>query len=279
MWFLPFLMIVTIPAAVAFRFGLRHPGSAAKIALISATIGTLWMYWPRRVCLNHVDAREMFFLHAWKALPSVFCGFAVALLISRIPKNENVLSTLAVVGFFLTWATIGNQVMYGYNLLDRTLSGLGWFLLAFAPIHGKLIQWLGKLGRHSFGMYRAHALFVEGMQYALHRMGLKVSPMMDLAVFCDRDHSFDNPLPDCQSPLDDRNADGRATKEASKTQKPCKISLQAASGSSGRLRRKVNHGSTFSSTAFSRQLRSLRHQTEIRSLRVSAPQIRQSAAR
>jgi len=183
LWFLPFLLLVTIPIAPLYRVTLAFPKIGSIVVLLTAALGTIWAFWPRPDWLNHVQDSDLFFFVAWKAGPSVFCGFAMAHFLSRMSKEALTMSGLAGIGFFLTLASLGNQVVLGYSRFDRTLSGLGWFLLTFAPLRSKIILVLGRFGRHSYGIYLSHALFVEGFQMMFHRKGWQVSPQLDLAVF------------------------------------------------------------------------------------------------
>lgn len=183
LWFLPFLVIITIPAALLYRVTLVRPRCGVYVALVSAAIGTMLGFWPRPVWLDYSAPMDGFYLNAWKALPSAFCGFAMVHFVSGMPRDRNTLSGIAAIGFFLTWATIGNQIVNGYNRLDRTLSGVGWFLMCFAPLHGRAFQLVGRFGRHSYGIFLAHPLFVEGLQTAANIYGIRVSAMRDIAVF------------------------------------------------------------------------------------------------
>jgi surface polysaccharide O-acyltransferase-like enzyme len=183
LWFLPYLCIITVPAAIAYRVTIAFPRYAPAVALGSAAIGTVWAFWPRPDWLNYLPDHELFCLLAWKATPSAFCGFAMAHFVSRMPRNPQTMSGLAAIGFFLTWATIGNQIIYGYNRLDRTLSGIGWFLMAFAPFSGRIFKWFGTLGKHSYGIYLGHVLFVEGLQTIADLAHLPNTPILDIAVF------------------------------------------------------------------------------------------------
>jgi surface polysaccharide O-acyltransferase-like enzyme len=85
-------------------------------------------------------------------------------------------------GILMTFMMVADQIISGYSRVDRTLSGLGWLIAALASWRGAWVGWLARLGKHSFGIYLSHALFIEGIQAAAHASGYGVSLGLDLVA-------------------------------------------------------------------------------------------------
>jgi hypothetical protein len=75
---------------------------------------------------------------------------------------------------------VGNQIVSGYNRVDRTLSGFGWLFVSLADWRGRWVHFLARFGRLAYGVYLSHVLFVEGIQAVAHARGYGSSIGLDL---------------------------------------------------------------------------------------------------
>lgn len=185
LWFLPFLMLVTACTAVLHRTCARRAGSWWTVVVGCALAGVVLSLVPRPwfILDPFADAAGYFVLLAWRATPSVCLAVALGWALSRYPLPKRAMPLLAGLGALLTLVMLGLQISRGYSRFDRTLSGLGWMLVALAPWRGAIVSKTASLGRLSYGMYLSHALFVEGTQTAFRVLGFAPSVAIDLTVF------------------------------------------------------------------------------------------------
>jgi peptidoglycan/LPS O-acetylase OafA/YrhL len=183
LWFLPMLMIVTIFIGVLSRFCSQYPRVRWTIIVISALVGTVLAIVPRPDWLNHVtNAEGAFYYNCWKTLPSVFLGLALAWWMAWQPRELLINPAIGFAGFLMTVMMVGNQIFSGYSRVDRTLSGLGWLIAALADWRGAWVGWLARVGKHAYGIYLSHILFVEGFQAVMHHRGYGASVALDLTT-------------------------------------------------------------------------------------------------
>jgi len=183
LWFLPLLMVVTVLAATLNRVCADRPLARTRLIYISAILGTALAVVPRPDWLNYATSLEGYFFHqCWRALPSVFLGLSLAWWLAFVRRGALFTPAMGFAGLLLTTAMISNQIIYGYSRLDRTLSGLGWLMVALAAWNAPWVPMLARLGRYSYGIYLIHVLIIEGLQAVLHHAGFAVSVPLDLCI-------------------------------------------------------------------------------------------------
>lgn len=180
LWFLPYLIIASLLSAFAARFSNTRPALRITIITICALVGGVLAVVPRPDWLNHISGEEgYFFFQCWKALPSAFLGLALAWILSNADDDSLITPIVGLAGALLTIGTVTDQLIHGYSRLERTLSGLGWLLAALATWRGPWVQWMARGGRHAYGIYLTHVLFIEAVQAIAHRAGLGSSIGLD----------------------------------------------------------------------------------------------------
>ncbi len=183
LWFLPMLMIVTIFTGILSRFFSPYPRLRWSIIVLSALMGTVLAIVPRPDWLNHVaNAEGAFYYNCWKTLPSIFLGLSLAWWMAWQPRELLINPAIGFAGVLMTVMMIGNQIFSGYSRVDRTLSGLGWLIAALADWRGAWVRWLARYGKHAYGIYLSHVLFIEGFQAVMHHRGYGSSVALDLAT-------------------------------------------------------------------------------------------------
>jgi peptidoglycan/LPS O-acetylase OafA/YrhL len=181
LWFLPMLMIVTIAAAILNRGCARRPRLRNLVIIVSAIIGTYMSVCPRPDWLNYVPDNEgYFFLQSWKALPSVFLGLSLAWWLALGRDGALFSPAVGFAGILLTCAMVSNQTLYGYSRVERTMSGMGWLMVALTAWWAPWVSVLARLGRHAYGIYLVHVLVIETIQAIAHHAGYGSSIQLDL---------------------------------------------------------------------------------------------------
>lgn len=185
LWFLPLLVVVTIVTGILCRGCARRPRLRWFVIVACSLIGTILAIVPRPDWLNYVRGEEGYlFIQSWKTLPSVFLGLALAWWMAWQPHKLLINPAIGFAGLLMTIMMIGNQVVSGYSRMDRTLSGLGWLIVALADWRGAWVSILARFGKRAFGMYLSHVLFIEGIQAVAHSRGYGVSVGLDLLSIC-----------------------------------------------------------------------------------------------
>lgn len=184
LWFLPYLMIVTIVGAILVR-GL-HDRKALRIPTIILLLATgaaacLWKE-PTWVAKRVEDID--FWKYAFRALPTVFFSIALALGTASDGKLPKSTAPIATGGAFLFILALLLQISEGPLKVLRTCAGLGVLLVALYPIHAPLTERLGRLGRYSYGIYLSHLLFIRIVAMWTARWDIPSSLTLDLFTFC-----------------------------------------------------------------------------------------------
>ena len=172
--------MANILAAAIIKPSLRRPNVRSAMLALFAVAGLVLALVKRPDWLNYVGEDGYWFLQSWKALPSLCLGIALALWLVDRPLDKLGTPLIGAAGLALTAVTLGEQWVNGYSRSLRTLSGFGWLLIALAPWRARILPVLARLGRHSYGIYLVHVLFVQGAQAIIHRAGQPVSPSMDI---------------------------------------------------------------------------------------------------
>jgi peptidoglycan/LPS O-acetylase OafA/YrhL len=184
LWFLPVLMIVTILAAVLNRFCTTYPNARMPLIYTCAIAGTVLAVVPRPDWMNYIngDAEGIFFYGIWRSLPAICLGLSLAWWLAFVRRGALFSTSVGFAGLLLTAAMVANQILYGYTRLDRTLSGLGWLMVALTAWNAPWVPMLARLGRYSYGIYLVHVLILEALQAIFHHAGYGVSVQLDLFI-------------------------------------------------------------------------------------------------
>ena len=196
LWFLPFIIVATTAAFSISRAARLMPAGRPFVAVLAVVAGI--------VAVNvsapaWVQADYMARL-SYEVLPVCFWGIALAVIsmseppgapgretenaAAREPGAPHLMRTLlAVTGAFafLAWLFLGWSM--GRSTLWENLAGLGLMLLSLNQVSTRPVGLLAIAGSYAFGIYLAHALFVEGLQHILPKFGLRESGFRDLLIF------------------------------------------------------------------------------------------------
>jgi surface polysaccharide O-acyltransferase-like enzyme len=181
LWFLPMLMIVTVAAAILNHACVRRPRLRNLVIIGSAIVGTYLSVCPRPDWLNYAfDNEGYFFSQCWRALPSVFLGLAMAWWLALTRDGSLFTPAVGFAGILVTCAMVSDQTLHGYSRLERTMSGMGWLMVALTAWSAPWVPVLARLGRHAYGIYLVHVLVIETIQAIAHHAGYGSSVELDV---------------------------------------------------------------------------------------------------
>ena len=175
LWFLPFIIVATTAAFAMAKLVERIPASRLPLAGLMTAAGiAAASYTPGWVAALGYSPGL-----AYNAFPACAWGITLALLDTHGP----VPSTAALAGALGLAAWLVFSLFYGRVLLLEDVAGLGLLLLALNRVSDLPAPGLAVLGSMSFGLYLAHALFVEGLQHLLPKMGFGTGLLNELMIW------------------------------------------------------------------------------------------------
>ena len=196
LWFLPFIVVATSAAFAVAKGARSWPTIRLPAAVLLAVGGILIGMLPTP---GWVQAAGYAPWLSYDAFPGCLWGIAFGLFTDQAsappPRQPQTIDGIAAIQQppFLTVMTVVGAtgigawlffgLPFGRSLLLENAAGFGLFLLALSRVTVKPAPLLAALGSISFGIYLAHALFVDGMQHLLPRLGMEPSGSRDAMVW------------------------------------------------------------------------------------------------
>ena len=183
LWFLPFLMIVTIAGAVIVRAVEHRSRARAAATLILLALGGAACFAQEPAWIGRRSDDLYFWRFAFRALPTVFWSIALALLTVFNGKLPRSTPMIAVGGALLFASALILEGLLTPLPVLRSMAGLGCLLVALLPFTSPLLARLGKLGPHSYGIYLSHIAFLRVITLLTERLHTPTSLKLDIASF------------------------------------------------------------------------------------------------
>jgi peptidoglycan/LPS O-acetylase OafA/YrhL len=185
LWFLPFLMVVTIIGACLVR-GLQSRPWARKIViglLVACGAGLMMMPEPAWVSTRELAGDMEFWRFAFRAAPTSCLALALALCTAingRLPRTTPI---LAAGGAFLLISALLTEGALDASKILRALAGFGCLLVALLPVGMPLIERIGRYGRYSYGVYLSHVVFLRLVVLWIEHHHVAPSLLVDVLSF------------------------------------------------------------------------------------------------
>jgi peptidoglycan/LPS O-acetylase OafA/YrhL len=184
LWFLPYILVATVGlfpicrATVGLALSNRRI-IAVVLILIAGTIAFLPAPLPHETPPNNnVAAARYVALMSWETLPALLAGLAMAML--GLHVGMKITAMLGVIVLIGATAWVLTQ---GRNIPIENLAGLATLAAAMGPGNGPLIRLAARGGRYAYGIYLAHALFLEAFFAALGARHIRSSTPQKVAMF------------------------------------------------------------------------------------------------
>ena len=196
LWFLPFITVATVTAFAVAKLAREMPATRWPLTVLTVLTGLAAAVLPTPGWVGSLGYGPGL---AYGALPSWMWGIALGLSTGggnvspasaaamagaddSAPPRPLVPAAVAALGAagFVVWLVAG--LLYGHSMFWENVSGLGLVLLAFYRVVSRPVPLLATLGAISFGVYLAHALFVEGSQHLMPRFGVHPGGGRDLLI-------------------------------------------------------------------------------------------------
>ena len=183
LWFLPFIIAVTLVGATLVRGVQAVPSLRWPLVAMLAVLGGLASAWPMPSWVIWRETDYDFWMYVWRASPTVFWAIALALATAihgRLPRST---PGLAVAGGVLLVACLFSQDLLPDAKVLRAWAGLGCVTIALLPLASPAVARLGSLGRHSYGIYLSHLVFVRLAVAVMEHWHPEPTLAGDVAIF------------------------------------------------------------------------------------------------
>lgn len=161
LWFLPFLLVVTLIGAVIVRGVMAVPETRWPVVTLLVALGTAAAIAPEPAWVATRDYDIEFVRYGLRSLPTVFWAIALGLATAfngRLPRSNGFVA-IGGVALLLGSMTL-QETITPYKVL-RSTAGLGCVLIALLPLALPAFRPLGRLGRYSYGIYLSHLVFLR----------------------------------------------------------------------------------------------------------------------
>jgi surface polysaccharide O-acyltransferase-like enzyme len=183
LWFLPYLLIVTLATLPLVRFALRSHAAmvGTAVCLVLAAMCLLLLPEPEMFTIGGRSAAPAFQIYS--RFPGFLIGLAIGLwMLAGFRPNVQLRHALVCVAFIVLAMYLSLTTELPRHILNR-LGATAAFIVALAPWQGPIARFLGGMGRLAFGVYLCHVLFVEGFISAASGAKLAPSFGLDMAIF------------------------------------------------------------------------------------------------
>lgn len=178
LWFLPYLIVVSLLVGYSARFVVRVQRPALwGFAAATAALGWACTPYPGK----QIPWDGLHFM--WLATPAVFSAYAIFLFLQcrrdwwQHRSLIQITSALVLIGSTLFLTTVGR---HGFA---ETLAGVSFLLLTLQWSAGGVVaQRLAQLAPLTYGIYLSHLLFIKVGESVAQRMEVPLSPASDLVL-------------------------------------------------------------------------------------------------
>jgi surface polysaccharide O-acyltransferase-like enzyme len=200
LWFLPYLLVMTVAAFPVVRWAVRSRGREVAVGTACVAVGVVVSLLTLRGeledlvrnCVGRQLELPFIMSKSWARSPSFLWGLGLALLwrggapgaaAGERGDGARLGGAMVALGVALMAACGAVNVLFEHmNAMDN-LMGVGLFLIALGPTPLQRHGGLATLGPLTYGVYLSHQVFVLSLQRLMPVAGLEPSRAMDLGVF------------------------------------------------------------------------------------------------
>ena len=171
LWYLPFVLVVTVTVRSASPLLLRHKRVASGAAVV---VGAAVSALPISLAHDPYDSAfrnqiNYSLMLGWAAAPSAIWGIAVGLYFAVIVSGLGDRPWVSAGATLLTVALLVPGDIAPYALLRASLAGVLFFLAVASLPTRRVTVVLAGLGRYSFGVYAIHVAYVLALEAVMVR--------------------------------------------------------------------------------------------------------------
>ncbi len=180
LWFMPFILLVTLGAFAIGRQILGSKPLQSFVCVLTLAVGFI----PALIAPpGWIVADTRFCDLAWNALPAGCWGLALALAVSSNSKRifSNPITTITAFCSFV--AFVAWLAAFGRSNLVENAAGVCLMIAALQPNAPSWVTKLGRFGAVAFGIYLAHLLVIKVCEAVVIKLHGPISWQLDLFTF------------------------------------------------------------------------------------------------
>lgn len=183
LWFLPFILLITIFVAVVARFLLfRLPAWLVVSISLGAGISLLLAGNPVGGVVGDADEGlnlAYFWAMSWNMLPAALGGIGLGRVWREIRDSFTGSGRLwALAGLVAAVLSLAPGPGYGYSLALQHLSGIGCVLFALGSWNNRLVHVLASWGKVSYGIYLVHVFWYLALDLTFRKLHVSVGSII-----------------------------------------------------------------------------------------------------
>ena len=180
LWFLPFILVVSLLAFAVARLALSRPDLAPRLMAASLLCGWGLMSIPPG---NWLAGIGEYWEIVGNALPSVAWGLGLAIACQLLGTGLLKRPAATLLGAMLLVGGIACVWQFGRSRVCETLAGLGMLIVAMAPIEQRWCRRLAGFGALTYGIYLSHVLWLKVIEILAVKAGMPDALPRDVAIF------------------------------------------------------------------------------------------------
>jgi len=180
LWFMPFILIVSLVVFVIGKAVAGRPALESAVAVLVAVAGIALTAMPTSAMPSTAgqNGRVM-----ERALPTVCWAILFALAWRRPAARYLEHRAATACGLLLLAGSIAWMWCASVDRLAEGLAGLGLMIVALAPTTNIRLARLGKLGTLAYGIYLSHLLFIKVFEALGTEFNVAVTWQLDVSIF------------------------------------------------------------------------------------------------
>ncbi len=179
LWFMPFILVVSLVVFLLGRVLVRRPRAESTAAVLCVFVGGLLASSPVGAWMLERNGAVL----VWNALPAVFWGIALSIAYHRGMARILQHPTAGAAGLIAAGLCTAWIWHFGRDNLAENLAGVACTIVALAPWNARSLRQLAQFGPLAYGIYLSHLLFIKSAEAVFTKLGGGNSGLADVAVF------------------------------------------------------------------------------------------------
>lgn len=182
LWFLPYLLIITLLTLPVVAWALRSRPRMAGVAVMCVVAASAVLILPEPEFLGY-GRDQLPLFHLYARAPGFLFGLGIGLwMLAGFRPRVELRHAIACAAVVVVCMYLSLTTELPKHVLNR-VAATAAFMIALAPWQGPVARWLASMGKLGFGVYLCHVLFLEAFVTVVARAGFSPSFGVDMVVF------------------------------------------------------------------------------------------------
>lgn len=182
LWFLPYLLIITLLTLPIVAWALRSRARMAGVAVLFVVAASAVLILPEPEFLGY-GRDQLPLFHLYARAPGFLFGLGIGLwMLAGFRPRVEMRHAAACAAVVVCCMYLSLTTELPKHVLNR-VAATAAFMIALAPWQGPVARWIASMGKLGFGVYLCHVLFLEAFVTVVAKAGFAPSFGVDIAVF------------------------------------------------------------------------------------------------